>query len=286
VIVGAVNGDGFLTDPEGNRRYWVIDCPQAKDSGQFIDGPGAARDRDAIWKAAVLAYRAGAAWTLSTAEQAASNIRNGQWEAVDEWQDALSGWAEATTTPGGFTTREAISGAGLRMPEAITRADEMRAGEALKRAGFERQANPTRRPDGHRARHWVLAQPAQPGTTSDQQVVPAEISSPAVDLPSLAQPAQPISENLQKKSAEGEQGDGGAFPALLAKKVVPVVPSPQMPTSASHPGGTTSAAGGCAGCAEVVPGTLMPDFPPVGSGADAFDDGDDPAWGPRPEVQP
>jgi predicted P-loop ATPase len=165
VIVGAVNGDGFLTDPEGNRRYWVIDCPQAKDSGQFIDGPGAARDRNAIWKAAVLAYRSGASWILTPAEQAASNIRNGQWEAIDEWHAALAGWAEAMDTPAVFTTREAITGAGLRNAEFVSRQDEMRAADCLKRAGFKRQENATRRPadptaNGSGSGHWHnLTQP-------------------------------------------------------------------------------------------------------------------------------
>lgn len=201
VIVGAVNGDGFLTDPEGNRRYWVIDCPQAKDSSQFIDGPGAARDRDAIWKAAVLAYRAGVAWQLTTGEQAASNIRNGKWEAVDEWQDAISGWAESTTTPGGFTTREAIAGAGLRNAEAITKSDEMRAGEALKRAGFERQTQPVRRPDGQRARHWVMA---QPGTTSSPEVVSPETPSSTGSLTLMAQPTQAVKGHTDKEVMGGD----------------------------------------------------------------------------------
>lgn len=208
VIVGAVNGDGFLTDPEGNRRYWVINCPQAKDSGHFIDGPGAERDRDAIWKAAVLAYRAGEDWKLTPAQQADSNRRNGRWEAIDDWQAALANWAESTWTPGGFTTHEAITGARLRFEGAITKADEMRASTCLKRAGFERMENATRRPDGRRERLWVVA---QLGTTPSGEVVPAQIPSAALTLPSLAQPTQPISENSGNRDMEGvgeeEKGD-------------------------------------------------------------------------------
>jgi hypothetical protein len=287
VIVGAVNGDGFLTDPEGNRRYWVIDCPQAKDSGQFIDGPAAARDRDAIWKAAALAYRAGAAWTLTTGQQAASNVRNGQWEAIDEWQAALAGWAESVVTPGGFTTREAITGAGLRINESINRVDEMRAAACLKRAGFERQTNPTRRPDGRRERFWVLAQPgttcleevvpaesrssavdlptlAQPGTTCLEEVVPAESRSSAVDLPTLAQPAQPVWGYSRETTTGGIGGEkksvhinglgvsGCAGCADLPRSV------PVQPITAGTTSGTTSEFS-----PEVVPAPIA--SPPVGT---------------------
>jgi predicted P-loop ATPase len=235
VIVGAVNGEGFLTDPEGNRRYWIIDCPQKKDTGRFIDGPGAARDRDAIWKAATIAYRAGAAWELTPNEQRASNARNGQFEAVDEWQAPLAGWAEKTITPGGFTTREAIAGAGLRLRESITRTDEMAAAASLRRAGFQRQTNATRRPDGKRERFWQLAQPAQPDTTCSAVVVPAETPSPAADLPTLAQPTQPF-EEIFKGEGKGVPNEGGGIPSLspmdMAPVVVPVVPTAETACAA------------------------------------------------------
>jgi hypothetical protein len=213
VIVGAVNGDGFLTDPEGNRRYWVIDCPQQKGSGQFIDGPGAARIRDGIWKAAVLAYRAGQEWELTYQEQAASNERNGQWEAVDEWEAALTNWAERTRTPDGFTTREAISGAGLRQAESISRADEMRASTALKRAGYHRSVDKVTRcvtRDGiaitTRDRVWTVApsaQPAQPRPTSGTKVGHPQTSVPDSDSEECAQPDQPFLESFIGETYKG-----------------------------------------------------------------------------------
>jgi predicted P-loop ATPase len=211
VIVGAVNGDGFLTDPEGNRRYWVIDCPQKKDSGRFVDGPGAKRDRDAIWKAAVLAYRSGAAWELTPAEQAASNRRNGQWEAVDEWEAPIVHWAETTITPGGFSTREAIDGAGLRKVESIQRADEMRAAQVLRRAGFRCDRTLKTRPDGVRGRFWTVTreQPEQPRTTSAGEVVHRQIAGQGRDLPPTEQPEQPFSGKTQQKERERGEREGG-----------------------------------------------------------------------------
>lgn len=210
VIVGAVNGDGFLTDPEGNRRYWVIDCPQKKDSGRFVDGPGAKRDRDAIWKAAVLAYRSGAAWELTPNEQAASNRRNGQWEAVDEWEAPIVHWAETTTTPGGFSTREAIDGAGLRKVESIQRADEMRAAQVLRRAGFRCDKTLKTRPDGVRGRFWTVTreQPEQPRTTSVGEVVHRQTAGQDRDLPPTEQPEQPFSGKTQKREKRASKGRG------------------------------------------------------------------------------
>ncbi len=245
VMVAAVNGDGFLTDKEGNRRFLVIDCPQRKDSGAFIDGPGAKRDRDAIWKAAVLAYRGGAQWRLTPAEQAASNVRNGEWEAVDEWETALAGWAEGTLTPGGFDTREAIVGANLRLLESISRADEMRASDALKRAGFVRTKHEVHRPGKPKARVWLpgggdmdrpgqpgrppLAQPEQPWRNLSDEVAPAETTSSASALPHLAHPTQPFLGYLAEERHKGLPLKGAhTLPSNKeGKKVAPVAPTPQ-----------------------------------------------------------
>lgn len=239
VIVGAANGDGFLVDPEGNRRYWVLDCPQKKDTGQYIDGPGASRDRDAIWKAAVIAYRSGAAWALSTSEQAASNVRNGQWEAVDEWVSPLAAWAEKTVTPGGFTTREAINGAGLRLQESITKSDEMRAADALRRAGFQRQHNATHRSDGRRDRFWQVAQPAQAATTCPTEVVPAEVVSPATDLSSFAQPVQPFEEVFKGDVGEVPIDRGDEPPSMSLPRKEEVVLGVPVVSAAETDSGAT-----------------------------------------------
>jgi len=51
VLVGSVNPKQFLRDPEGNRRYWVIPV------NQKIDLLTLQKERDGIFKAAVLEYR-------------------------------------------------------------------------------------------------------------------------------------------------------------------------------------------------------------------------------------
>ena len=59
IVVGSVNDDQFLRDVTGNRRFWVIDCPHNKRIGEVIDVEALVLHRDAIWKAAVLAYQRG-----------------------------------------------------------------------------------------------------------------------------------------------------------------------------------------------------------------------------------
>jgi predicted P-loop ATPase len=278
IIVGAVNGDGFLTDPEGNRRYWVIDCPQRKGSGQFIDGPGAGRIRDGIWKAAVLAYRAGQNWELSYQEQAASNERNGQWEAVDEWEAGLTNWAEQTRTPGGFTTREAISGAGLRQAESIQRHDEMRASTALKRAGYHRSVDKVTRyvtRGGEtvktRDRVWTVAppaQPAQPRPTSKAKVGHTKTAAPQSDPGKCDQPAQPFSENFAGETETGHPplADGVCISPNreVGEKVGQVGREPKNPCSVedlNRPASPPNPLGGWAGWAEAKPATAATGLP-------------------------
>jgi len=279
VIVGAVNGDGFLTDPEGNRRYWVIDCPQKKGSGKFIDGPGAARHRDGIWKAAVLAYKAGQSWQLTYQEQTASNERNGQWEAVDEWEAALTNWAENTSTPGGFTTREAIIGAGLRQAESVSKPDEMRASTALKRAGFHRSPEKVMRTRYRindlsekeavttRDRVWTVtaAQPAQPRPTSEPEVGHPENPGPDSDPPATAQPAQPFDQKFtgERKVGVGAQGEGDTLSLnrFVAEKVGQVGRNPETAAAATDLGCPTSPPNPVSGGAGWAPAAEPPWLP-------------------------
>ena len=59
IMVGTVNGPFLRGDPALRRRFLVIQCPQSFEAGERIDIDKVRRDRDAIWKAAVLAYRPG-----------------------------------------------------------------------------------------------------------------------------------------------------------------------------------------------------------------------------------
>ena len=80
IVVATVNDDQFLKDATGNRRFWVIDCPHNPKIGEVIDIDAVVQHRDAIWKAAVLAYRSGRLPLLSREQQNESDALNGSYE--------------------------------------------------------------------------------------------------------------------------------------------------------------------------------------------------------------
>jgi predicted P-loop ATPase len=63
ILVGSTNELEFLSDPSGDRRYWVI--PLAGNINLNL----AEQLRDQIWAAAVAAYRAGEQWWLTSDEK-------------------------------------------------------------------------------------------------------------------------------------------------------------------------------------------------------------------------
>ncbi|WP_259739714.1 VapE domain-containing protein [Synechococcus sp. CS-205] len=191
ILVGSVNGDAFLRDDEGSRRFGVIECPQDFDRGEQIDLEAVHRDREAIWKAAVLAYRNGELPCLDHADQIESNRRNSRYEQEHPWTAQLDAWARRQGTEP-FTTAEALAGADCRARDQIDRRHEMEAAAVLKKLGCPRERYPSRAAGG-RARRWLApAQPAQPGTTSEREVAPGQTAVVDSDPAPLAQPAQPF----------------------------------------------------------------------------------------------
>lgn len=223
ILVGSVNGDAFLRDDEGSRRYWVIECPQDFDRGELIDVEKVCRDRDAIWKAAVLAYRAGERPYLDHAEQVDSNRRNTCYEQEHPWQAPIGKWvATYGATP--FTTAEALVGAGCRAKDQVDRRHEMEAAAVLKKLGFKREKDPSTI-NGARSRRWSApAQPAQPCTTSNGEVVQGQTPVVPVDPPTPAQPAQPfIQKSGEVQERPPEEGAAEERRGFTPEKVVQVV---------------------------------------------------------------
>jgi predicted P-loop ATPase len=83
VLCGSVNKLSFLLDETGNRRFWIIPVGEECEA---IDLDLLAQERDAIWAAAVQAYRHGEQWWLTSQEQYLSSQNNERFELVDEWQ--------------------------------------------------------------------------------------------------------------------------------------------------------------------------------------------------------
>ena len=88
LFVGTSNREDFLTDPTGDRRYWIVR------TNKKINSKFAEENRDAIWAAAVSLYKSGAEWWLSDDEQIASNDNNRRYQSDSPWMPAIASFCE------------------------------------------------------------------------------------------------------------------------------------------------------------------------------------------------
>ena len=154
VMVGTVNTDHFLADATGSRRFWVIHLPQ--DTDRRIDVERIVKDRDAFWKAALLAYRSGEKPYLSREDQTESDYRNGNYEIENMFMDPISDWVRRTN-PNWFTTNDALIGSQLRELETLKKADQKPVCEVLKKLGF---IQTQKHINGIKKRWWHKSVPA------------------------------------------------------------------------------------------------------------------------------
>jgi predicted P-loop ATPase len=190
IFVSSVNGDDFLNDHTGSRRFLVIPCPQKPERGEFIPIDKLLADRDRIWRAAVLAWRNGEKPMLRWESQAQSQQQNAEFSVEDPWGSRLDRWLagieknvwltefDGQNDPSKpFTTTDALLATGVRDERSLDRKDEMRMADLLKARGFEKKQQ---RIDGSKARYWIrtkeseVPQPAVPtaaidvGTAADE----------------------------------------------------------------------------------------------------------------------
>lgn len=137
IICGTTNrSNGFLQDETGNRRFWVI--PTTRTEIDPIDTPTLAVERDAIWSAAVHAYRAGEPSHLppDLARQVA--IENETYQVANPWLPVIESWL--ATHPGDVITTEGLLSDAIEKPtERQTKIDQMVVADALKALGYERR---------------------------------------------------------------------------------------------------------------------------------------------------
>ena len=164
MFVGTSNRDDFLRDETGASRFWVVELPHNADDGFVIDLDRLRANRDAIWKAAVLAYRSGEVPRLSQEHQAESNRRNLGFELNNPWEDYLADWLHQLPAHiESFTAEQALnmSGAYGQGPHlgweylypALTYKDSVEVGKILRRLGCTQDKHPVRK-NGVRRRYW------------------------------------------------------------------------------------------------------------------------------------
>jgi hypothetical protein len=136
IIVGTTNrSEGFLQDETGNRRFWIIPVTATRDNP--IDTPALLAERDAIWSAAVHAYRAGAVSFLPADLEAAVQAENLQYQSEHPWRAVIETWLATPKAIRETITSELILTDAVQKPvERQTRADQMQVANLMRDLGF------------------------------------------------------------------------------------------------------------------------------------------------------
>ena len=85
IFCASVNHRNFLRDETGNRRFWVVPIH----GDEKLDRAGLTNARDAIWKAAVLAYRTGEVPMISDDFANKSEEQNFNYQEHDPWMPSI-----------------------------------------------------------------------------------------------------------------------------------------------------------------------------------------------------
>jgi predicted P-loop ATPase len=132
IIVGSTNRtEGFLVDDTGNRRFWVI--PVTRNEAEPIDTGTLAAERDAIWSAAVHAYRAGDLNYLPLELSLQVNSENQAYQVVNPWREPIQAWLRVPANHGRDITSELLLSEAIQKPvERQTRADQMQIASIMR----------------------------------------------------------------------------------------------------------------------------------------------------------
>ena len=152
IIVGSTNRDtGFLIDDTGNRRFWVIPV----DVKTMIEVDGLLLERDAIWSAAVAAYRAGEANHLPREQEQQVSDANLAYLVESPWLAPVREWLASPRNAGIPVTTEGLLTDAIGKPvERQSRADQMQIASILRELGLIKR----RRLVGT-VQKWVYCQP-------------------------------------------------------------------------------------------------------------------------------
>ena len=146
IIVGSTNNDTFLADDTGNRRFHVI--PIAT-NGAMIEVDGLLLERDAIWSAAVAAYRAKEPNHLPLEQAQAVDRENESYLVANPWLSAVEAYLVRRVSVEPLTSEEVLINAIQKPIDRQTRGDQMQVGSILKSLGWVKFREPKGR------RRWL-----------------------------------------------------------------------------------------------------------------------------------
>jgi predicted P-loop ATPase len=137
IIVGSTNRDtGFLVDDTGNRRFWVIPVTAAP----HIPVDGLLMERDAIWSAAVAAYRNGEPNHLGRDHADQVDQENQTYLVDSPWKSAIEEWLNSHRGVARAITSELLLTEAIGKPvERQGRSDQMQVASILRDLGYEKK---------------------------------------------------------------------------------------------------------------------------------------------------
>jgi len=148
VFAGTVNGNEYLSDETGNRRFW----PLQMIDGALVDVAGLERDRGLLWAEALHLYRSGTAWWFDEGESATLSAQQAAARSVDIDETRVVEWLreqEGPVTAGGVAARLFADAPG-------NKSLSMRVARYLQAAGWR----PVRRVSG--TKQWDRGRGAEP----------------------------------------------------------------------------------------------------------------------------
>jgi predicted P-loop ATPase len=155
IIVGTTNKTtGFLVDETGNRRFWVI--PTTKTQVDQINTAMLLMERDAIWAAAVHAYRNGETNRLPLAMELAVQQENDAYMIESPWRSAILTYLADRRSVEVLTSEEILAKAIQKPMERQTKVDQMQVASILKELGW------TKRRESSGKRRWYYQLDDQP----------------------------------------------------------------------------------------------------------------------------
>jgi hypothetical protein len=148
VFAGTVNGNEYLSDETGNRRFWPLQMIE----GALVDVEGLARDRGLLWAEALHMYYSGTAWWFDEGESATLSAQQAAARSVDIDETRVVEWLrgqEGPVTAGGVALTLFADAPG-------NKSLSMRVARYLQAAGWR----PVRRVSG--TKQWDRGRGAEP----------------------------------------------------------------------------------------------------------------------------
>jgi predicted P-loop ATPase len=209
IFVGSTNRQEFLHDPTGERRYWVIPVSQQ------IPIKTVETERDAIWAAAVAAYKAGEQWWLTPEEDKLLAEANQGWQSSDSWEEDILKYLELRSTCSITDILEKPLGLDIGKHG---KGEQMRVSDILRRNGWART---NKRVEGKVQRCWekkVVTEVVTPQNPCQQTVsekvlleVVTEVVTPQNPLYNSTsdEVLPPVTTFSPKKSPDSDTAAGG-----------------------------------------------------------------------------